>query len=434
MSIQPSSSRAFAIPDVTNASVGERVLQSNTSLLVSPRLAREELLLPRGIGGVFDLAFDLYRAHFHTLFTIVAVALLPLQAVLYLLLNTWLKPLNAYLDTHPDDITAAFGFITGAAMTGYPAYGVPGLFSLIALAIVSAPVAIALSDLYRGQTPVWTDCYRRAFRHIPRVLLGWLVMLCVFVAVVILALTIATLLASVVALAVGGTLPTAISVILGVIFVLTPYVAGMTMLAFGFVFTTPLIVLEDLPITAIPARNWQLVKRPRARRTLAAVLFLPIVFFTLQLLMLLSLTGLLELVSLPATMAFLLETTISVLLIAFLQPYLLIFAHVLYFDYRIQRDGLDIRLLAETLPFVTSPNVFASPAPSQPAAAPTFPAQAIPVPQTSPSPIATLPDTFPPMDFSSPPSAPAPPLMDFVMPPAASEASPTELNTPEDSR
>ena len=349
MSIQSSSSGAFAAPHRNSVAETSPASQAGVTLLTSPHISLEELLLPRSIAGVFDLSFDIYREQFRTLFTLAAVVLLPLQAILYLLFNAWLKPLNTFTDSHPDDISAGFGLITGGALTGYPQAGIPGLLTLAAFAVISAPLTLALTELYQGRTPHLTDCFRRAFRHIPRVLGGWITMACVLLGVLMLTLTLLTFLAFLVGIAVGllhTVIPPAISVIIGVVFVATPYVTCMVALGMGFIFTTPLIVLEELPITLIPVRNWQLIKQPRVRRTLAAIVFLPIVFLIVQMLILFSLNGLLALVSLPPTLAFLMETGISVLLVTFLQPYLLIFSIVLYFDYRIQRDGLDITLIA----------------------------------------------------------------------------------------
>ena len=349
MSKQYPSPGTFTTPAVAHPPHAPLARQSEAVLLTSPHITTEELLLPRSIAGVFDLAFDIYRDHFRALFTLSAVTLLPLQTVLYLLFNVWLKPLNAYTDTHPDDIGAAFGLITGGALTGYPQTGVPGLLSLAGLAVISVPIALALADIYRGQTPHWADCWRRAFRHIPRVLGGWFSLFCVLVAVVTLTLTTASIMAGITVGVLRNAVPPALSFLIGAALLVIPYVAGMTTLAAGFLFTTPLIALEDTPITSIPARNWQLVKRRRARSVFSAIVFLPIVFFTVQLLILLSLSGLLALVSLPSALVFVLEAGFSALLIAFLQPYLLIFINVLYFDYRIQRDGLDVTLLADNL-------------------------------------------------------------------------------------
>lgn len=352
MSIQPSASGAFAPLHRNPTAETSTTSQAGYSLLTSPRLSLEELLLPRTVAGVFDLAFDIYRDQFRTLFALAAVILLPLQAILYLLFNAWLKPLNAFTDSHPDDISAGFGLIAGGALTGYPQAGVPGLLTLAAFAVISVPLTLAIAELYSGRTPRLTDCFRRAFRHIPRVLGGWTAMSCVLLGVVMLTFAVLTILAFLVGLAVGlmhTAIPPAVSVVIGVAFVATPYVTGMIAFGMGFIFTTPLLALEDLPITLIPARNWQLIKQPRVRCALAAIVFVPIVFFIVQMLILFSLSGLLALVSLPPTLAFLMETGISALLVTFLQPYLLIFITVLYFDYRIQRDGLDITLIAEGL-------------------------------------------------------------------------------------
>lgn len=151
----------------------------------------------------------------------------------------------------------------------------------------------------------------------------------------------------------SGKMPDFVAVLLFLLITVLPYGLGMTLVAFNFCFTTPLIVLENLPITLIPARNWQLVGKRRVLRTWAAIVFLPVVFFTVQGLMLGSISSLLGLFmglfAIPPLGQFVIETTLTILLIVFLQPYLLVFLNVLYFDFRIQRDGLDIRLLADEL-------------------------------------------------------------------------------------
>jgi hypothetical protein len=324
-------------------------------LTSSHELKREDLLAPRRIGGVFDLAFDIYRAHFRTLLTTVVVLLLPMQAVLYVLYNTWLKPLSNYADAHSDDAGPALTLIGGGMLTGVPHFGIPGMLSLLILAVTSAPVAIAIADIYRGSTPYWLDCYRRVFHQIPRVIGGWIIVALAFVTVLCFTFVLCfiLLICAGILFRNSGRMPDVVAVVLFVLGTVLPYVLGMTLVAFNFCFTTPLIVLENLPITLIPSRNWQLVGKRRALRTWAAIVFLPLVFFTVQGFMLGSISSflglLLGLFAIPPLYQFTIETTLTILLIAFLQPYLLVFLNVLYFDFRIQREGLDIRLLADDL-------------------------------------------------------------------------------------
>ena len=319
---------------------------SQPSSALSSSVLSSELLRPHSIGGVFDLAFDIYRAHFRLFVTMLAILLLPTQALLTLLVNLWLKPLSVYQDAHADDAGAALLLIAGGLFTGSPAYGVPGLLSLLVLGVVSAPVAVGVAQVYRGRVPLPLGCYRRALPRIPRVLLGWMV--AGLAAAAVLALVLIVLFG--LALAWGIVVKTQISggsaAIVVALMALSPYVAIMTLIAFWFGFTAPLVVLEDVPVTLIPARTRQLSERPRARRVWAAIVFLPVVFFTVQGLMLASVSSFLSLFTLWPALRFCLDSTLTVLLILFLQPYLLIFLNVLYFDCRIQREGLDIHLLA----------------------------------------------------------------------------------------
>ena len=288
-------------------------------------LPLSDLLMPRGIAGVFDLAFDIYRKHFRALATIAAVILLPLQAALYFLFNLWLKPLNTYTDAHSDDAGAALGLIAGGILTGYPQLGIPGLLSLLALAIASAPIAFALADIYRGITPLWSDCCRRAFFSIPRVLLGWAVAGLAFAAICTLSGVIGTIALSLIAFALKTALPQIVYSILFVVAVIASLLLGMTVIAFNFSFTSPLIALEQVGITQLPSRCWQLIGKRRALRTWTAIVFLPVVFFTVQALMLFSISSLLSLFTLPPILSFCVETVSVALLIVFLQPYLLVF-------------------------------------------------------------------------------------------------------------
>ena len=320
------------------------------ALAPSSRLDTSDLLKARGIGGVFDLAFDIYRQHFGVLMTIVAVMLLPMQAVLYLLFNLWLKPLNIYAEAHSDDAGAGLLLIVGGLSVGWPAYGVPGLLSLLVLAAASAPAAIAIADIYRSRVPTPADCCRRAFARIPRVLLGWIVAGLAFTAVASVTGVACFLLLALFAVGMQNRIPDVVYTLLGIAVVLIPLLLGMTLVAFNFSFTAPLIILENTGVTQLPSRCWQLIGKPRALRTWAAIVFLPVVFFTVQMLMLGSISSFLSLFSLFPALRFCVETALITILILFLQPYLLVFLNVLYFDARIQREGLDIHILASAAP------------------------------------------------------------------------------------
>lgn len=337
---------SLAVPLPQHSSSGE----TRRERLNAEIFATDDLLVGRSIGGVFDLAFDIYRKHFSPLLTTVAVLLLPMQTLLYLLANAWLKPLSVFVDSHADDAGASMLLIGGGMLIGYPQAGIPGLLSLLLLAVASAPVAAAIADIYRGKAPSWPDCYRRVYPQIPGVLMGWLNVVLAFVAVLVFSSIICFIILMIALLALQNKVPETVYTVIVLIMLILPYLLGMTLIAFTFGFTTPLIVLEDIPLTLIPFRNRQLVNKRRAFSTWAAIVFLPIVFFIVQALMLISIDSCLNLFSLWPNLRFLIETALTGMLIVFLQPYLLIFINVLYFDFRIQRDCLDIRLLMAQCP------------------------------------------------------------------------------------
>ena len=346
MSLQPPSLRSKTLfsyqPRVLPSPPSRDETQGGPSAALSP----SDLLRPHSIGGVFDLAFDIYRAHFRALVTIFALLLLPTQALLYLVVNLWFKPLVAFQDAHADDAGAALLLVVGGLFTGVPEYGIPGLLSLLALGVVSAPIAVAIAEVYRGRVPSASFCYRHSLARIPRVLCGWGIVGLAVAAVLALSFALLFVLIAAWGIVVKSEIAGGSAAVVAALAVLAPYMASMTLVASSFGFTAPLVVLEDTPVTLIPSRNRQLTERPRSRRVWAALVFLPIVFFTVQGLMLVGVSSLLSLFTLWPTLRFCIETTLTALLIALLQPYLLIFLNVLYFDCRIQREALDIHLLA----------------------------------------------------------------------------------------
>ncbi len=356
----PTVQHNLSLPAVESQAPGRARSQAFTSA---------DLLHPRTIGGVLDLAFDIYRQHFWPLLTIFAVVFIPVQAILFLLSDYWLRPLFAFVEANPQDTGSQMLQVCGALLLGAPQIGLPGLITFLTLAVTSAPLSAAVADIYRGRTPVWQDCYRRVFSRIPTLIFTWIVMALCFSAILMVSF-ILDFLVAVAVTRVAGQNAILVGIVVLLVAVISPYLLSMTLTAFCFTFTTPLIVLENLPVTEVPARNWQLVGKARAGRTWIAMVALPIVFLTVQMTMAMSLDRLLELVHMPPVIFFLASTALHILLLLFLQPYVLIFLNVLYFDSRCQRDALDIYMLAEQLPALRLPVPFADMAGTAPTVTP----------------------------------------------------------------
>lgn len=311
----------------------------------------ENLLLPQPLSGVFDEAFDIYKRNFVTLASIVAIIFLPLQTLLYALANLWLRPLAAHVSDN--DTLGWTALIFGRMFVGGPEYALPGVLTILTLIVVSAPLTVALSDIYVGKPPLLRDCYRRAIPRVPRLILAWVLGLFAFFAL--------SSVAAIVYLMVLGTLATvytfshgpAPEIVIGIVTYLgmpLPYILGMSIIAYSFSFTTPLIVLENASVGAVPTRNAQLVGRKRFLRCWAACTFLPVLVLGLQAIILVSSASALGALHLPPLLNFMLETSLSAVLVFFLMPYMMIFLTALYYDYRVRREGFDVRVLSADMP------------------------------------------------------------------------------------
>ncbi len=322
----------------------------------------ESLLLPQPLSGVFDEAFDIYKRHFVTLASIVAILFLPLQTLLYALANLWLRPLAAHVTDN--DTLGWTALIFGRMFVGGPEYALPGVLTILALIVVSAPLTVALSDIYVGKSPVLRDCYRRAMPRAPRLIMAWVLGLFAFFALVSVAsfvyLAILGTFATVYTYAHGPAPEIAISIVTYVGLPL-PYVAGMSIIAYSFSFTTPLIVLEDASVSGVPTRNALLVGKKRFLRCWAACTFLPVLVLGLQAVILASSGSALGALRLPPLINFVLETSLSAILVFFLMPYMMIFLTALYYDYRVRREGFDVRVLSADMPL---PPVFGAALPT----------------------------------------------------------------------
>ncbi|HZO89282.1 MAG TPA: hypothetical protein VFB38_13195 [Chthonomonadaceae bacterium] len=336
-----------------------------------------EALLPQTLAGVFDEAFDLYKRHFSTLALTAALLYLPAHIVLNGLLYLWLRPLQTELAAQRGSADFDVFFQVGLVFL---------LFSLVvmaALILTTGPVAVAVSDLYLGRRVSVREAYRRARPHLLRLFGGWLVVALAFIGISFVSFFVITVLLALILSALGlrGTnsgLTEEIGVVVGLLMVLCPYFVGCMVLARNYLFTTQLIVLEGLGVSQVSPRNTQLVGKARFWRSFWAVFFLPILSFGLISMISYSARSALSLVPLPPLADFLATTAVSVAASFFIQPYWMIFLTLLYYDYRVRREGLDLRILSANLP-----------QPEQ-AAAPAFtsnaPAAGYGMPQAYPSP------------------------------------------------
>lgn len=315
----------------------------------------QPVLLPQSLGRLFDEAFDLYKTHFAVLALIVALIFIPTHIGLHAVENLWLTPLSNQIraDGGDDNIFPVMGTALLGMLTGSPGNGVPGLLSLLISFMVSGPVALAVSDIIQGRTVTVRSAYRKSGQIMWRLLWGWMLIalgficvtaVCMIVLVMLLGFLM-MMLQSIGLMQTGG--GEEIAVFFMILVVICPYVCGCLMTAYFFAFMAPLVALEGLSVKNVLSRNSQLIGKKIFWRTSAAITFLPLVTLGLQFLTMWGFTSLMEMMKPPPWLNFLSSATIACILSCFFQPYWMIFLTMLYFDARMRREGLDIRMLAD---------------------------------------------------------------------------------------
>jgi hypothetical protein len=308
--------------------------------------------LPQTLGGVFDEAFDLYKRHFSTLAMIVAIALIPTQILLHTIVAIWLRPLAHSLSGPNPDVDLLLLMRFGYFLTGDPREGYPGLISLVLPILISGPMSVAVSDIYLRKTPSAWDAYRRARPFLPRLLGGYILIGLAFIAVTAVSFLVLSMVMGVLATVVSWLGAEEIGIVFVILMILGPYLLGCALVARDFAFTTPILVLEGAPLSFLSSRNKQLVGPTRFRRTWGALVFLPIVTFGLQFLILQAIVMTLHSFAVPALLQFIVETALGTATAFFFQPFWMIFITLLYYDYRVRREGFDLRVLSLGMPIL----------------------------------------------------------------------------------
>jgi hypothetical protein len=125
-----------------------------------------------------------------------------------------------------------------------------------------------------------------------------------------------------------------------------PYLFWCGIIARSFLFLTPLAVLEGLPVTYVPYRNYQLIGKKRFWRSWAATAALPILWLGFLAILNFSVSSALEALHLPSILDFIAVSALGSAIHLFLAPYWIIFLTLLYYDYRVRREGFDVRVLS----------------------------------------------------------------------------------------
>ncbi len=329
----------------------ESLPTTDSPWLTPPEPVDESITMPQTLPGVFDEAFDLYKRHFLILATIVAVGLIPSDILLHTIVALWLRPLDAHLsglaNANPDSVVL---LRIGQFFLGEPRYSISGILGYIIPILLSAPISIAISDIYIGRTPTVKECYLRSRPYLLSMVWGYCLMILVFIGVVAVSAGIMMIPGGIIVGLVSAAGVPEIGLVIFAILMLLPYFIGCGVAARNFLFMTPLTVLEGLPASYVSFRNNQLVGKKRFWRTWTAVTFLLPIVIGLQLLVGGSIDSALSALQLPSILTFVLNAVLSTATRFFIAPYWVIFVTLLYYDYRVRREGFDVRVLSLATP------------------------------------------------------------------------------------
>ncbi len=311
----------------------------------------DDNLASRPITALFDQAFDLYRRHFVKLSLILAVGFVPLQIVLHALVNFWLRPWAVRIDGLSNDDQVAQGLLVGVGYlcTGYPQYGIPGLFSLIALLILSGPVAVGVAAALHGEPVSVRLAYFRLRRVFFRLAGLWLAAITGSIVIALISAFVMMFGISVIALAIAEAMPELVGYLILFGVTLVPYVLVAAFIARTFLLASPLIILEGRTVGEVPTRNGQLIKGSKFRKIWVATIGFPLIVLGLRFFVMGGMASLLPSFALPPSLNFVVESLLSTLIYFFFEPFWMIFLTLLYFDGRVRRDGYDIYKMAEAL-------------------------------------------------------------------------------------
>lgn len=305
--------------------------------------------------ALFDQAIDLLRVNFVSIFLTVALILFPLQLIEQYITAMWLDPAGALINTQGDSadplqmLLVAIGFV----LTGVPRNAIPGVMLLGAVLFASAPVAACVSHQICGKPVSVINGYRQSFARIPQLvfaaLLSGLCCLTIWFFTTFFLVVGGLLCLGVISIVIAGFGDAQPAVWLTVIYMLicivVPY--AITCVFFGrtFALVVPVIVVERASVMTAVSRSRQLSSSVPYSTTLLTFGMLPITVFAVQHMLMFGCDSMLQLLDLSPLWQYACSTAVCAITICLLHSYWMVFLSRLYFDYRIRRECLDIRML-----------------------------------------------------------------------------------------
>jgi hypothetical protein len=274
----------------------------------------EVVLRPRSAPELIDAAIQLYRRHFVPLLMLSAILNIPLFAV-----SAVIAELSLSLRPTAPDLGASFALIGLAAL------------ELIWYSVLECAVIVAAAERYLGHTIEPMAALRQVLRRLGPILGS--VILKGFVLVMVLGS--AMLLFTVISLSLGllGTL---------LLLLMFPAVLALALYLAARLFAIPgVVVLEPLgPFAALRRSAW--LSEGRVLKTIGALLLVWLVFLVAFISV--TLVG-----QLFGAFSRVLATAIANLASCVVYPLVAIVSMLLYYDARIMKEGFDIELMSREI-------------------------------------------------------------------------------------
>lgn len=303
------------------------------------RAAASFELRPLSIGETLDVSIKVYLRHAGSLFRIVATIVVPL-AVLGALVNmslledpSLLRPTLSPAQPRPGELFPGGAGWLAATM-------VLAVVQAFAYVLAVAACFKAVGEGYLGGRPEWLDSLRFAGRRIGSLLLAAFM----FLGALFITLLMVAIVGSI--LAIPFTLAGPVGAVAAVVVIVLIAVPGVGWLATYWSVFIPALLAEDAGSAGSLGRSWSLVKG-RFWATFATLLVGLLLATLVQVLAGGALIALLftdagQSVILAATLNALATTVGSIVTV----PLVASLVAIVYFDLRVRKEGLDLRLVA----------------------------------------------------------------------------------------
>lgn len=313
--------------------------------------------LPESPSAIFDQAFDILKDNLVPILLIVAVLYVPLESLRAFISVKSLLPMMSEVTRLGDKAGIHKTLVAwiGSLLLGEPRHThTPGLVSLIIPFVVSAPIAIAISDIFSGkQIDVISSYYRvgvRAFSVIGSTVIAGLACFAVWSCITLFLVIFLGFIVGLITMAVGSNMQGGIAAVLGTSYLLicliVPFLITAAFFGKTFAFAVPAAVIEHMGSLNAIWRSQQLAACVRLRVIMLVFTILPLVLISIQFAIIYALQSLTAFLHIGSLMSFLLNAAASLLITCLVQAYWMVFIARLYYDCRIRRECIDIRLMA----------------------------------------------------------------------------------------